>query len=207
MTAIEDRTTRTVRRRYDRIAVIYDLLARETLTLHAWRMIVWNKVKPGNILEIGVGTGRNFPFYPPGASITAVDLSAAMLARARRRADSLGVSADLRHMDIQRLDFADNTFDAVVGTLVFCSVPDPVRGLREVARVCRPGGAVLLLEHVLSDHPRLARMMRLFNPLAHLIGDNLNRRTVEYVAASGLKVEHVTDLWLDVFKLIEARKP
>jgi len=93
-----------------------------------------------------------------------------------------------------------------VASFVFCSVPDPIRGLREVGRVCKPGGSVHLLEHVISARPVLARLMNLANPLARLIGDNINRRTVDNVARSGLKVDRVTDLAADIFKLIEARK-
>ncbi len=110
-------------------------------------------------------------------------------------------------MDIQKLEFADNAFDTVVSTFVFCSVPDPVQGLREVKRVCQPGGKIILLEHVLSASRILASLMNLANPLVvRMMGANINRQTVENVRTSGLKVEKVTDLAAGIFKLIEARK-
>jgi ubiquinone/menaquinone biosynthesis C-methylase UbiE len=110
-------------------------------------------------------------------------------------------------MDVQHLVFEDNTFDTIAATFVFCSVPNPVGGLMEVARVCRPGGKVVLLEHVLSANPALAWVMNLINPLAvRISGANINRITVDNVVKSGLVLEQVTDLGAGIFKLIEARK-
>ena len=109
-------------------------------------------------------------------------------------------------MDAKNLEFDDNTFDTVVASFVFCSVPDPIQGLTEVKRVCKPRGKVLLLEHVLSANRILAWLMNLVNPLVvGTMGPNINRRTVENVVNSGLKVEKVTDLAAGIFKLIEAR--
>ena len=109
--------------------------------------------------------------------------------------------------DAQNLEFDDNTFDTVVASFVFCSVPDPVRGLMEVKRVCTSGGKVVLLEHVLSANRILGWIMNLANPLVvRLVGANINRRTVENVTISRLVVEQVTDLGVGIFKLIEARK-
>ncbi len=113
----------------------------------------------------------------------------------------------LQQMDVQNLEFEDNTFDTVVASFVFCSVPDPVRGLMEVKRVCKPGGTVVLLEHVLSANPILRWLMNLTNPLVvRMRGANINRPTVENITKSKLRVEQVTDLGVGIFKLIEARK-
>ncbi|MBI2868478.1 MAG: class I SAM-dependent methyltransferase [Chloroflexi bacterium] len=194
---------------YDRIAPVYDLIEGlpEWLAFRRWRALLWSKVTGPAVLEVGVGTGKNFPYYPPGVRVTGVDISPKMLARARARARRLGIEVDLKQMDIQRLEFPDDRFDTVVSTFVFCSVPDPVQGLREVYRVTRPGGQVLLLEHVLSSWKALAWLMNLVNPLVRrLMGPNINRRTVGLVRASGLRIERVSDL-SDIFKLIEARKP
>ena len=111
-------------------------------------------------------------------------------------------------MDVQNLGFGDNTFDSIVASLVFCSVPDPVHGLMEIKRVCKSAGKVVLIEHVISESRTLAWFMNLLNPLMVIMGgENINRRTVENVAESGLIVERVTDLAAGIFKLIEARKP
>lgn len=205
----ENKATKAAKRRYNRIAPVYDLMdvLIERSRYSRWREILWGKVEGANILEVGVGTGKNFPYYPPQAEITAIDFSEKMLAYARDKANKQGDQIRLKQMDVQKLEFADNTFDTVVASFVFCSVPDPVAGLTEVERVCKPGGKVLLLEHVLSANRVLARLMILANPLVvRTIGANINRRTIENVTQSGLRVEQVTGLAAGIFKLIEARK-
>ena len=206
--ASENKTTRTVRRRYDRIAPVYDAMEGlvERSRYGQWRRLLWSKVEGDKILEIGVGTGKNFPYYPAGVEMTAIDFSEKMLQRAGAKARREGVKVSLRQMDVQNLEFADGTFDTVVGSFVFCSVPDPLRGLKEVERVTRPGGKMVLLEHVLSSNRIVAWLMNLVNPLVRTMGPNINRRTVDNVASSGLIVEHVTGLSMGIFKLIEARK-
>jgi ubiquinone/menaquinone biosynthesis C-methylase UbiE len=110
-------------------------------------------------------------------------------------------------MDIQSLCFADNSFDIVIASFVFCSVPQPLKGLKELYRVCKPGGQVLLLEHVLSSRPWLAGMMKLVNPgVLALAGANINRNTVKNVQACAFEWVHVDENSSDVIKLIEARK-
>ncbi|MBI4286642.1 MAG: methyltransferase domain-containing protein [Chloroflexi bacterium] len=205
----KNRATEIVRRRYNRIAPFYDLMEgmMERASFHRWRKELWRRVEGERILEIGVGTGKNLPYYPGGAEITAIDLSEKMLARAHRKAHDLGLKVNLQVMDAQKLQFADDSFDTVVASFVFCSVPDPVLGLQEVRRVLKPGGKVVLLEHVLSDNRFLAWLMDLANPLAERMGgENINRRTVENVRKSGLTVEKVASTARGILKLVEARK-
>jgi len=204
-----DRATDLLRRRYDRIAPLYDFVEGlvERPGHSRWRSLLWSKVEGTQVLEIGVGTGQNFSYYPPDVAVTAIDLSGAMLKRAEARAGEMGLSLRLHQMDAQRLRFEDNSFDTVVASFVFCSVPDPVRGLAEAGRVCRPGGKVVLLEHVLSANRVLARLMNLANPVAVWVGrEHINRRTLDSVARSGLAVQEVTELALGIVKLVEARK-
>jgi len=203
------KSTELTKKRYNRIATIYDFMEGivESSRYARWRELLWSKVEGEKILEVGVGTGKNFPFYPQSLQITAIDLSEKTLAKAREKAQSQHVKVALRLMDIQKLEFPDETFDSVVSKFVFCSVPDPVQGLKEVKRVCKTGGKVILLEHVLSANRILATIMNLVNPLVvRMMGANINRTTVQNVLISGLTVEKVTDLATGIFKLIEARK-
>ena len=175
---IDLRATERARKRYNRTATFYDLMesGMEKMRFSAWRSVLWSKAEGKRVLEVGVGTGKNFPYYPPGTDIVAVDFSDRMLARARKRAATGNVKVGLHLMDIQRLEFPDNSFDTVVATFVFCSVPDPVLGLTEVWRVCKPGGKVLLLEHVLSEKRALRLIMNLAAPLVvRVTGANINR--------------------------------
>lgn len=195
--AIDIRQTALTRARYDRLARVYDLMEAliERFNFRRWREQLWSRVRGEHILEVGVGTGKNMPFYPPEAQVTAVDLSKKMLAQARKQAQQLGLEVDLRTMDVQHLDFPDDSLDAAVATFVFCSVPDPVLGLKELARVVRPGGQIILLEHVRARHPILGRIMDWLNPLmVRVMGANINRRTVENVQKAGLSLRKVEDL-------------
>lgn len=203
-----DATNRT-RNRYQRLAPMYDLMeAFPERRYLPWRKRLWSLVRGPRVLEVGVGTGRNIEFYPSGVEVTGIDLTPGMLERARKRAAALNRKVDLRLGDVQCLDFPDNTFDTVVATFVFCSVPDPVQGLSEVRRVVRPGGQVLILEHMRSAQPLVGLLMDLLNPLVvRTMGANINRRTVENARQGGLILENVEDVGMGgVFKLIVAAK-
>ena len=210
MTTIDDATRQTAatRARYNRIAPMYDAMEAitERTAFGAWRQELWATVPASRVLEVGVGTGKNLSFYPPGAQMTAIDLSDRMLARARQRAAALGVHADLRLMDAQHLEFPDNAFDAAVATFVFCSVPDAIAGLRELGRVVRSAGDIWLLEHMRVDRPFVGPLMDLLNPLVvRVMGANINRRTVENVQQAGLKLVSVKAMRGELVRLIHAR--
>jgi len=203
------KATEIIRKRYDRIAPMYDTMEfiAELAGYKKWRKLLWEKVEGTKILEVGVGTGKNFYYYPDKSDITAIDFSEKMIERAHLQAAKLGTHVSLMQMDVQNLKFEDNTFDTVLDSFVFCSVPDPILGLKEVERVCKPGGKVLMLEHMLSANRIVAWIMNLANPMVvRMMGANINRRTVDNVTRSGLKIEKVTELGAGIFKLIEARK-
>ncbi|HLO14546.1 MAG TPA: methyltransferase domain-containing protein [Anaerolineales bacterium] len=205
---VDDEATALTRARYQRISPIYDkiewLMERRS---RPWREKLWQFVYGPRILEVGVGTGKNMEFWPQSFKTTAIDLTPGMLDRAHQRAKSLNrQDVDLRLGDVQHLEFPSASFDTVVATFVFCSVPDPIQGLREIGRVVRSDGQILLLEHVRIDRPVIGSLMDALAPLiVRINGANINRRTVENVRIAGLEIEHVEDLdKMGMFKLIFA---
>jgi len=201
--------TAVIKKRYDRLAPFFDAMegCLEWAFFKRWREIVWSKVQGPRILEVGVGTGKNFPYYPPGSEIVAVDFSGKMLQRARNKSSAKGIDVELQLMDVQQLAFADNSFDTVVATFVFCSVPESLKGLQELHRVCRPGGRLVLLEHVLSSRPLPARIMNVLNPLVvRMAGANINRKTLDTVRQSGFHSLQLDPVSGDVVKLFTAIK-
>lgn len=196
--------TEKIRRRYNRNAVFYDSMDR--MIREAWRRRVIGKAA-GNVLEVGVGTGKNLSYYNPAicTKVTGIDFSPGMLAKARPRAEQAPVAVELMEMDAQAMDFADGTFDAVVSTCVFCSVPDPISSLREVKRVCKRDGKILFLEHMRVDWPIVRMLIDVMNPVSvGLMGININRRTVENIEKAGLTLLKVENLMGPLLRYIEA---
>ncbi len=206
--AVDRRLTELTRQRYNRIAPSYNRREAwmERRLFDAWRRKLWARVKGPRVLEVGVGTGKNMPYYPPSMQITAIDLSPGMLAQARQQAQRLGIQVDLREMDVEHLQFADASFDTAVATFVFCTVPMPIEGLREMRRVVRPGGQILLLEHMRAANPVLGLLMDIANPLAvRTIVANINRRTLDNIREAGLRIVDSEELSaFGIVRLIEA---
>jgi ubiquinone/menaquinone biosynthesis C-methylase UbiE len=196
-----------IRRRYNRIALLYDFLEgpMEHLRFDAWRKRLRAVIQGERALEVGVGTGKNLIYYPADVQMTAIDFSPSMLARARRKAKKLNLQIDLQEMDVQHLEFPDHVFDTVFATFVFCSVPDPVAGLRELKRVCKPGGKLFLLEHMRPGNPVLGFIFDVFNPLiVRMMGANINRRTINNIQLAGWQIKAQENLSGDIVKWIEA---
>jgi len=198
-----DRETELTRQRYNRTSLLYDWMDR--MIKPDLRAKVLRQAY-GRVLEVGVGTGKNLAYYSPRCSeVVGIDLSPGMLAKARRRVNEAKVPVTLYEMDAQHLEFFDASFDTVVATCVFCSIPDPIKGLNEIRRVCKPGGAVILLEHVRSDNPLLGKLMDILDPLiVRAMGPHINRRTVENVRAAGLRIRSVEEQKIKILKLITA---
>lgn len=197
------------KRTYDRVARLYDLLDLpfEALRYRPIRPVLWQGLG-GVLLDAGVGTGHNMPFYPPGAEVTGIDVSPSMLARARARRDRLGLDVDLREMDLAAMDFADDTFDAAVATFVFCVLPAErvAPALRELARVVKPGGLIRLLDYRLSDRPLRRALMRLSQPWVRwAYGAELGRDTAARAREAGLEVTEERFLSGDVIRMVEVR--
>jgi ubiquinone/menaquinone biosynthesis C-methylase UbiE len=192
----------SVARVYDRIAPFYDFheAPMDFFGGRDRRRRVVGEAH-GEVLEVGVGTGRNLEYYPSDARVTGIDISERMLERARSRARDLGQKATLRWADVEELPFDDASFDTVTATCVFCSVGDPIRGLREVRRVVRADGEVRLLEHVRPRNPILGRIFDWLTPITRAVmGPEINRRTEENVVAAGLRIESVrrNGIWREI---------
>ena len=203
--------TKHTKKRYNATSVVYNIMEWpiEQLWYKTWREKLWKKISGPQVLEIGVGTGKNIPWYPDDIEVTGIDLSSGMLKRAKKLlAEERNDHITLREMDAQQMDFRENTFDEVVATFVLCSVPDPVLGLKEALRVTKPGGKLYLLEHMLSKNTGFASVMKKLDPPIHyLSGVHIARKTVKNVEKAGWEIEEVHDLTSNgIFRMIEAVK-
>ncbi|RVX38828.1 ubiquinone/menaquinone biosynthesis C-methylase UbiE [Nonomuraea polychroma] len=162
----------------------------------------------GDTLEVAIGTGLNLPFYPEGVRLTGVEWSPAMLALARRRASGLGLHADLREGDAQALEFPDDTFDTVVCTFSLCGIPDDRRALGEMVRVLRPGGLLLLADHVAAAPWPVRLVQRLLEVVTVPTGgEHFLRRPIILLPGHGLTVERHDRFRLGIVERLAARKP
>ncbi len=191
-----------VTRRYDRMAWLYDLYdaPMELLGLRRRRRRVIPNAY-GETLEVGVGTGKNLPYYRDDVQLSAVDLSASMLARAKRRASRFGRPVNFDLVDVTAMAFPDDSFDTTVATSVFCSVAAPVDGLRELGRVTKPQGQILIVEHVRPSGRLLGAVADVLTPITRRVfGFRVNRRTEENIAVAGLRVVALrrNGVWLEI---------
>lgn len=162
----------------------------------------------GHTLEVGIGTGLNLPFYGNDVELTGIDFSPAMLAIARQRADRLGREAELREADALALPFPDASFDTVACTFSLCAVPDDRQAVAEMSRVLRPGGLLLLADHVAaSAWPARAIQKALDLVTVPLQGEHFTRRPLRHVQAQGLRIEQHDRFKLGITERLAARKP
>jgi ubiquinone/menaquinone biosynthesis C-methylase UbiE len=200
--------TRRLVRRWNRQARFYDLLTapmERMLGFAPARAWLFERAAKGRVLEVGAGTGKNLPYYGEGAVVVATDLSPGMLGRAAGKTG--GRMANVRFVvtDAEDLAFKDGVFDAVVASFVFCTVPDPVRGLSEARRILRDGGEVVLLEHLRPEGWR-GRLFDFLDPLAsRLMGPHINRRTLDNIRKARLVVVEERNVFSDWIKMIVAR--
>lgn len=161
----------------------------------------------GRILFLAVGTGLDIQFFPPGQDITGIDISPKMLAKARDRAAAYPGEMKLFEMDVHEMTFEPESFDQVFTSCTFCSVPDPVRGLRALRRVLKPGGELHMFEHTGSRWFPFNLMLNAMTPLSRRFGPEMNRPTVENVVRAGFEIREVENQFLDVVKTISAVVP
>ncbi len=202
--------SKSISERYRRIAPFYDLLD-FPFEFHRYRSLrpLLFEGLSGRLLDAGVGTGRNLPFYPAGSSVVGIDISLAMLARAeRRRSQSRAAAVELKQMDVTRLEFPAASFDAAVATFLFCVLPDElqVAALRELSRAVKPGGPIRLLEYVRPKGALRRIVARFWEPwMVWAYGAGFDRRTEEHIYEAGLEVLSARYVVADIIKLICTR--
>lgn len=193
MTAVDRSATERARRVWDRQADRFDgqMGFWERVLFPGDRQWACRQAR-GDVLEVAVGTGRNLEHYPGDVRVTGIDLSPQMLARARRRAEQVRPDTDLREGDAQALPFEDDSFDTVVCTYSLCSIPDDRQAVAEMARVLRPGGSVILVEHVASPRRGVRAIQWLIHQVTHRFAlEHMLRRPRRVVAEVGLDPVHL----------------
>ena len=183
----------TITRAYAILSPVYDLLFDKIFHPGRVAAIKLLQIQPGDrVLEVGVGTGLNLPMYPHGCSVTGIDISVEMLRKARGRAKELGRgNVTLSVMDASNLQFPDDTFDHVLATYVISAVPDPVKTLLEMRRVCKPQGHVVILNHFRSENPVLGALEWVVAPVCTRIGFKTDLKLTPLLERAGMPAEQV----------------
>jgi ubiquinone/menaquinone biosynthesis C-methylase UbiE len=197
--------------KYQRIAPLYDLLDLpfERGRYSALRPLLFREMT-GQLLDAGIGTGRNCAYYPPTATVSGIDISPAMLERARRRCPTLAEGGRLYQMDVTALQFERATFDAAVSSFLFCVLPDQllVPALRELGRVVKPGGIIRLIEYVRPKGTLRRAITYLWQPwIAWAYGASYDRHTEQHVPAAGLELVESRYVVDDLMKMLTVRVP
>lgn len=163
----------------------------------------------GRVLEIGSGTGVNFPYYDQVSSVTAIEPNADMLRKSLPKAQKQHVSINAHLGEAENLPYLENAFDTVVGTLVFCTIPDPEKALNEIHRVLKPEGRLLLFEHVRLNHAILGKLQDQLTPVWRQLCDGcrLNRNTLQVVKEAEFHVDNVESIYKGLFLIIRAVNP
>jgi len=177
-------------RAYQRLSHIYDFAFGGVLHAGRQKAVAEMRLRPGqHILEVGIGTGLTLPMYPAGCRVVGIDLSVPMLAQARQRLSQLDGDSlvSLMRGDAERLPFASGVFDIVYAPYVMSVVADPLRVARELRRVCRPAGRIILLNHFQSEHPAAAWVERVVKPVTSYVGFKTDLALPPLLAESGLR--------------------
>lgn len=190
----------SVASKYNRIAPVYEFidLPLELFFFRRWRKEALSGLS-GKVLEVGIGTGRNLEYYPFHISVIGIDYSERMLEKARKKAADMK-NITLLLMDAEHLEFPDNSFDYIITTFVLCSVPDPVKALKEMRRVLKPSGELIAIEYVRSSNHLISWFEDLISPVTcSLIGDTMNRKTIEIIKEAGFTLIEVESLIFESF--------
>jgi phosphatidylethanolamine/phosphatidyl-N-methylethanolamine N-methyltransferase len=182
---------RQIRRAYDFYSPVYDFVFKKIFEpgrIAAVRMV--QATPPRRILEVGIGTGLNLPLYPRDVSLVGIDLSEGMLRKAQEKVEDLRMpNVTLKVMDASSLDFGEAEFDAALATYVISAVPDPVAVLREMRRVTKPGGPLVILNHFRSENPVMRQIEDVLAPVCAHLGWKTNLALTPLLKTVGLKPE------------------
>ena len=194
--------------KWDRLAPRFDTMASKGAEAR-WRPFKQELFREmdGKVLFLALGTGLDIPFFPTGKHITALDISPRMIEQAQDRIAAYDGTLEAHVMDVHEMPFAPDSFDQVVTSCTFCSVPDPVHGLKALHRVLKPGGKLMMFEHTGSRYYPFRPMMDLMTLLTRRVGPDMNRPTLANVKAAGFRVTEVNNVFLDVVKTIKGYKP
>jgi len=196
-------------KKYNKIAKLYDFFERyiEKKLFSKFRKKLFEHIE-GKVLELGAGTGKNFLYYSKDLEGYAIDFSNKMLEIAKKRKEALGLeNIEILQMDIENLQFEDNTFDTVFSSFVFCTVPNPIKGLKQARRVLKEDGKAVFLEHMKSSKFINNIFLYMMNPLTKLLlGTSMIRETEKNIEKAGFKIEKTYYLYKDIVRLIIARK-
>lgn len=194
------------RNKWDRAAATFDLMASygPEKRWEPYKRELFANMGDGEILFLAVGTGLDMQFFPQGKSITGIDISQKMLDQGADRIAAYQGNLRVQQADVHEMPFEEGQFDQIFTSCTFCSVPNPVEGLKALRRVLKPGGDLFMFEHTGSSFFPFKQMMDAMTLITRKLGPDMNRKTVENVKAAGYDLKRVTHVYMDVVKTIHA---
>lgn len=194
------------RKKWDKAAANFDLMAGfgPEKRWEPYKRELFSNMGDGEILFLALGTGLDLAFFPEGRSITSIDISQKMIDKAAPRVAKYQGNLRVQQADVHDMPFEEGQFDQIFTSCTFCSVPNPVEGLKALGRVLKPGGDLYMFEHTGSRYYPFKAMMNAMTVLTRKLGPDMNRPTVENVVAAGYELKRVTHVYMDVVKTIHA---
>ena len=203
-------SNRPLEAKYNFISKFYDILdfPFEVFRYKKIRQISWKRCT-GKILDAGIGTGRNIPFYPKNSEVYGIDISRGMIAQAIKRAKKFNKKVKISKMDMTHTNFPNNYFDTVVATFLFCVIPDILqpKALKEIKRVCKTDGKIILLEYEYSKKPVRKFIMKILAPYVEMLyGARFDRKTLDYIKNENFEIIENSFIYQDTIKILVLQK-